>query len=623
MEVRFPEDPRFPPWKIPLLQYVIAGLLLVLLAGYWRLQITNHPKYVSESRRNRIRELPIIAPRGRILDRDGHVLSSNIPAFSVLLSRGGRHKLAAGEIKAIAHGLSLDPTELARQLSRAAKLPGYQPIVIKKDASMDDVAFIESHRTEFPQLDLIQIQRRYYPLHDVASAALGHVGDVSEAMVAKMGARYRPGDIVGKSGIEMEYNSLLSGTDGMQRVLVNSRGQEIGELAEIPPIPGHDLRLTLDLKLQLAADAALGNRPGAVVALDPANGQVLAMVSHPSFDPNDFAGHISATEWKQLVDNPDKPLMNKAIQAQLAPGSVFKIVTSVAALESHEITPSFTIFCPGYITIYGHTYHDWTWWVYHSGHGSVNLHRAIVISCDVYFYTLGKMLGIGKLDFYARHLGLGEKTGVDLPGEEPGLVPSPAWVEKDFHHPWYAGETISVAIGQGALEVTPIQLARMVAGVVSGGEFFRPHLTFRNQLLKLGADPPPNRPAEFSLQPATVQAVSQGMWGVVNGGGTGVGARVPGITICGKTGTAQVVSNAFQRAGHHGNFTPNSWFVGYAPASQPAIVVAVLVMHGTEESGAPVAGQVIKTYFEEKGWLHPPASPANPMVTSQTATTAP
>jgi penicillin-binding protein 2 len=623
MEVRFPEEPRFAPWKLPLLQYLIVGLLLSLLAGYWRLQITGYRKYLTESQRNRIRELPIIAPRGRILDRNGRVLASNTPAFSVLLSRGDRRKLALPEIKAIARGLSLDPDALQEQLAQAARLPGFQPIVIKKDAAMDDVAFTESHRTEFPQLDLIQIQSRFYPLHDIASAALGHVGDVSEAMVAEKGSRFRPGDIVGRSGIELEYDSLLSGTDGMQRVLVNSRGQEIGAMSEIPPVPGHDLRLTLDLKLQLAADAALGERPGAVVALDPRNGQVLAMVSHPAFDPNDFAGHITSAEWKQLMTDPNKPLMNKAIQAQLAPGSVFKIVTAIAALESHAVTPSFTVFCPGYIKIYGHTYHDWTWWVHRPGHGVVSLHRAIMVSCDVYFYTLGKMLGIGRLDFYAHHLGLGEKTGIDLPGEEPGLVPSPAWVERDFHHKWYAGETISVAIGQGALEVTPIQLARMIGGVVSGGELYRPHLIFRNELLALGADPPSDVPADFPLQPTTVQAVGQGMWGVVNGGGTGAGARVPGVTICGKTGTAQVVSDTFRRAGHHGNFTPNSWFVGYAPASQPAIVVAVLVMHGTEESGAPVAGQVIKTYFEEKGWLHAPASPANPVVTSQTALTVP
>ncbi|MGH9327119.1 MAG: penicillin-binding protein 2, partial [Terriglobia bacterium] len=621
MGVRLPEEPRFPAWKIPFLQYVVAVTLVFLLAGYWRLQVKDHRKYVELSERNRIRDLPIIAPRGLILDRNGQVLVENLPAFSVLLSRDETEKIGQNEIAAIARGLALDPAALAEQLQQAAILPRFQPIVIKQGATMQDVAFVESHRTEYPELDLIQVQQRFYPKHNVAAALLGYVGDVSAEMIARTGARYHPGDVAGKSGIEREYNGSLDGEDGMRRVVVNSRGQEVGTLAPVEPKPGHNLRLTIDLDLELAAEQALGKWAGAVVAIDPHNGQVLALVSHPDFDPNDFSDHIDPQEWKQLVSDPEKPLMDKAIQAQLAPGSVFKIVTSVAGLQTGTIHPNFTIYCPGYVTFYGHTYHDWTW-VHHRGHGTVDLHRAIVQSCDVYFYTVGKMLGIDKLAYFAKHLGLGAKTGIDLPGEEPGLVPTPAWVEKYFHHQWYAGETISVAIGQGALTVTPVQLARMIGGIVLGGVFYTPHLVFRKELVKLGADPPPLQPHRFPLDPGTVQAVSQGMWGVVNEDGTGGRARIPGLDVAGKTGTAQVVSVRLRRSAHNADYKSNAWFVGYAPANDPQIVVAALAMHSGESwvAAVPIAASVIKAYFAEAHPGEPPATqpPKQPEVTAIT-----
>lgn len=609
MEVRFPEEPRFPAWKIPFLQYLIAATLLGLLYGYWRLQITHHPYYVEQSERNRTRDLPVIAARGRILDRNGEVLVDNLPAFSVLLSRDVPQKLTPDRIAAIARGLDLDPVQLSQQLHQMATLPRYQPVVIKKTADMQDVAFVESHRPEYPELDLIQVQQRFYPKHDVAAAALGYVGDVSPEEIAKSGALYHPGDVVGKAGIEREYNSILSGKDGMRRVIVNSRGQEVGALNTIAPHPGHDLRLTIDLNLQLTAEQSLGDKDGAVVALDPRTGQVLAMVSHPDIDPNDFAHHIDPAVWRQLISDPENPLMNKAIQAQLAPGSIFKIVTSVAGLESNTIKPDYTVNCPGYVTFYGHTYHDWIW-KEHRGHGTVDLHRAIVVSCDVYFYTLGKLLGIDKIAYYADHLGLGSKTGIDLPGEEPGLIPTPEWVEKRFRHKWYAGETISVAIGQGAVVVTPLQIARTIGGIAWGGVFHRPHLAFRNQLKKLGLDPPSSAAYRFPISPATVQAVTSGMWGVVNEGGTGAGARVAGLDIAGKTGTAQVVSVALKHSAHTANYKNNAWFVGYSPSPDPHIAVCVLVIHGGESSvAAPIAGALIKAFYQER---HPQDSRPGP-----------
>ena len=593
-------DGRLPAWKITAFQYLVCLVFLGLLVGYWRLQIDEHQYYAQEADRNRIRNLPVIAPRGKILDREGRLLVDNMPAFSILLSRENAAALTTQRVRRIALGLGLNPDDVVQLVERTAHLPHYEPVLLKPSASIEDVAFVESHRVEYPELDLIQTPQRFYLKHAVAASMIGYVGEVSEDVIAENHSRFRPGDVVGKSGIEREYNDVLAGQDGMRRVVVNSRGQEVGSMTTLDAHPGNDLRLTIDLDLQMAAEMALGDREGAVVALDPRTGEVLAMVSHPDFDPNDFAHRIDQAEWKQLTTDPSKPLLNKAIQAQLAPGSVFKIVTSTAALETGTITPTFTIFCPGEITIYGHTYHDWVW-NKHKSHGEVDLHKAIVQSCDVYFYTLGKMLGIDKLAYFAKHLGLGSRTGIDLPSEDAGLVPSPEWVERVFKRKWWAGETISVATGQGAVEATPLQLAQMISAVASGGRFHRPHLAFRSELEALGQDAPSGSERDFPLSDSTVQAVTQGMWGVVNEGGTGASAHLAGLDIAGKTGTAQVVSVNLKESAHNAAYRNNAWFVGYAPFNNPEIVVAALVMHGEESSvAAPVARDVIKAYFDEK-----------------------
>jgi penicillin-binding protein 2 len=597
MQVRFPEDERFPPWKITFLEYCVAAVFIGLLVGYWRLQIQQHNRLLEQAEHNRIRDLPIIAPRGRILDRQGRVLVDNFPSFTILLNRDNASQLSDAHLEKIARALELDPADVRDMIRRVAKLPSYQPVVLKQAASLQDVAFIDAHRAEFPEIDIIQSQQRFYPKHGVGAAVLGYVGEVSQADLARPGSNYRPGDLVGKFGIEKEYNSVLRGRDGMKRVVVNSRGQEVGTLGTVNALPGHDLRLTLDLNLQLTAEAAMGDHPGAAVALDPRTGEVLAMVSHPTFDPNDFTHHISVKTWRELTTNPLHPLMNKAIQAQLAPGSIFKIITGAAALETGIIKPDFTIECHGKVTIYGHTFHDW------HVHGQVDFHKAIVYSCDDYFYTLGKMLGIQKIDFFADHLGLGHRTGIDLPDEDSGLVPSPKWVRKVYHRQWWPGETISVAIGQGAVQVTPLQVAYAIGGIASGGTLVRPHLAFRSELEEMGFDPSADSTIRFPLRESTTQAVTNGMWGVVNeAGGTGAGARCQGLNVAGKTGTAQVVSTGLHDASRNANYRNNAWFVGYSPSPDPDIAVAVLVMQGQHSSvAAPIVGDVIKAYYQEKG----------------------
>jgi penicillin-binding protein 2 len=609
MEVRFPSDERPPAWKIAFLQYAIALTFLGLLAGYWRLQIGQHQQYLDLAERNRIRNLPVIAPRGRILDRDGRVLADNFPAFSVLLLRESTALLSPERIAGIARGLQLDPAELRGTLERTASLPRFQPVLLKQAATLEDISFLESHRLEYPELDLIQVQQRLYPKHQVAAAMLGYVGEVPEDMIAKLGSSYRPGDVMGKFGVEAEYNRVLSGRDGMRRVVVNSRGQEVGVLSTIDAHPGNDLRLTLDLDLEMAAEASLGDQAGAVVALDPRTGEVLVMVSHPSFDPNDFAKRIDPKEWNDLMSDPMKPLMNKSIQAQLAPGSTFKIVMATAALETGTVKPDYIVHCAGAVTIYGHLYHDWVF-EKHRSHGAVDIHKAIRESCDVFFYTVGKMLGIDKIDFFAKGMGLGARTGIDLPSEAAGLIPSPEWVQRVFKRKWYAGETISVAIGQGAVSVTPLQLAHTIGGIAMGGLFYRPHVAFQDQLRALGVDPPDISPREFPLSEETVDAVKSGMWAVVNeGGGTGSAAHCPEIEISGKTGTAQVVSQTLEQSAKSSEYKSTAWFVGYAPPDKPEIVVAALVMRGEHSAVAvPIVREVIKAYFDKKLGPKPPGN---------------
>src|SRR5262245_53996988 len=396
------------------------------------------------------------------------------------------------------------------------------------------------------------------------------------------------------------------GTDGMRRVIVNSIGKEVDHLTQQDPIPGKQIQLSIDMDLQQVAEQSLGDRPGAVVALDPRNGEVLAMVSRPTPDPNDFAVRIPAKEWKQLNEDPLKPLLNRAIQAQLAPGSVFKIVTATAMLEDRQIPESFSTYCPGYGTFFGRQYHCYVYYA-KSGphaHGATSLHDAILKSCDVFFYTVGMKMGIDRLSYYGDKLGIGHKTGIDLPSEETGLMPSEQWVERVFHRKWYAGEAISVAIGQGAVTTTPVQLARLIGGIASGGVFKQPHM------LKDVKDVPEER---VPLSEHTIERITDAMYGVVNEpGGTGGRLKLTGIELSGKSGTAQVIGyNKMALVRKGTKFADNAWFVGYAPKRNPEICVAVLVQesgqHGGEAAG-PVVRDIVKAYYDKKNGNKPAPS---------------
>src|ERR1700724_690169 len=383
--------------------YVIVGMIGVLLLGFWKLQIIDAEKYSSIAERNKVRSIPVIAPRGRMLDRDGRVLVDNRPSFSVLLLRDDP-ALVEKNLPASSDGLGIPMEDLRQQLQNSRNLKNFQPIVIKPEASKADIAFIDSHRTDIPLLEMLMVHRRRYLPGGFMAHASGYVGEVSEQQIEASNGRFRPGDFVGKSGLEKQYNDLLQGTDGMRRVVVNSVGKEVDHLPTQEAIPGKQIQLTIDTDLQQVAEQSLGARDGAVVALDPRSGEILAMVSHPAPDSNDFAIRVSHEEWKQLNDDPGKPLLNRAIQAQLAPGSVFKIIMATAMLEDKVPPASFTTFCPAYATFYGRQFKCWVYGK--TTHGFEDLHKAIVGVCTVFFYNVGQRLGIDRISYYASHLGL-------------------------------------------------------------------------------------------------------------------------------------------------------------------------------------------------------------------------
>ena len=591
MSYWFRNDNRLPQERLAAASYVIVGIITLLLFGFWKLQVIDSDKYGQLAERNRVRSIPIIAPRGRMLDRDGRVLVDNYPSFSVILLRDD---MAAVEksLPAIADGLGLSLDDLQEQLSNTDKLPKFQPIVIKPEATPADVAFIESHRADIPLLEMLMVHRRRYLPGGFMSHASGYVGEVSEQQIEASNGKLRPGDFGGKSGLERQYNDLLVGTDGMRRVIVNSVGKEVGRLSEQEPVPGKQIQLSIDYDLQQVAEDALAGKKGAIVAMDPQTGEILAFASQPSPDPNNFAIRVSKEEWQRLNSDADHPLMNRVIQAQLAPGSVFKIVMATAMLESKVPPENFTAFCPGYANFYGRMFKCHIFGK--GGHGVVGIHSAIVHSCDVFFYNVGMRMGIDRISKYAKMLGLGSRTGIDLPSEEPGLVPSEEWVQRVFHHKWYPGSTISVSIGQGAVTATPLQLAYMIGGVANAGVFKQPHLLKDAQ--NVGE-------VKVDLAEDTVEQVTQGMYGVVNEGGTAGASKLEGIEFCGKSGSAQVMSNTErQRLGKDKRFKDNAWFVGYAPRRNPEIVVSVLIEEGEHGGavGGPVARDIIKAYYEKK-----------------------
>lgn len=584
------DETTFATKRLAAFQYIVAIVMIFLVSGFWTLQVQNTEIYTEAADRNRIKSTPISASRGKILDRDGRVIVENVDSFTVFISK---ENLRMDHLPDIARGLNLNYEELLARLEKYRTAPKYYAIAIKEKLTPGDVAFVESHRDPdtFPELELVHGQHRLYPQDNLLAHVIGYVGEVTERELDSPDyARYNQGDVIGKQGIERYYNDQLMGTDGQRQVVVDKLGNERQLIGYKDPIAGRSIQLTIDLDLQAVAEMALGTRRGAVVALDPRTGEVLAMASRPAFDPNKFAGRILKKDWDEINNNPDKPMFNRAIQSNLSPGSTFKPLMALAGLEAGVVDAYTTVNCAGGANYFGNYFKCSA----RSGHGAISLNRAIAKSCNVYFYYVGNKLGIDRIAAIGDLAGLGKPTGIDLPFENRGLLPSAKWKSQVMRQRWFAGETISTVIGQGDLTVTPLQLAHMTGGIAVGGIWHKPHLKTD-----------PAKAAEtvrgnFNMD--NVGQVIYGMYNVVNGGGTAPQARIPGFEVCGKTGTAQLASNKFLKGTAAGRaMKDNAWFVGFAPRTNPEIVVAALFEGGEHGyNAAPIVRNVMKAYFDKR-----------------------
>ncbi len=578
------DDASFAAAKLAGFQYTAVFIFLFLISGFWQLQIQSPEVYSERAERNRVKVLPLGAPRGKILDRDGRVIVDNQSSWSVILSR---ESLKMDHLHEIADGLHLDYDDLLSKVSRYLRRSKYEPIIIKEQLTLAELAFVDSHKDSatFPEMELIQLPRRVYPANGLLAHVIGYTGEISEGELDNPDyAKYEQGQIIGKTGLEKQYNDTLMGVDGERRTVVDYMGHERATLGEVKATPGQNLTTTIDLDLQAVSELGMEGKRGAIVAINPNNGEVLTMVSKPSFDPNKFAVRIKSSDWKELTQNPDNPLLARATQAQWQPGSTFKPIMALAALETGNITPATVYNCPGGATFYGNFYHC------DKHHGTLDLHRAIALSCDTYFYQVGVKMGIDDIAYYGKLVGYGSKTGVDLPNEAAGSMGSQEWKLRTLREKWYAGDTVPISIGQGYITVTPLQMARAIGGLAVGGKWYKPHflLSAKDQ-----------KPTEWALSPEHVKTVVDGMYGVVNEGGTGAGARIPGVDVCGKTGTAQTASLAYAKL--HKEAKDNSWFVAFAPCQNPEIVVSMLWEGGAwGANSAPIVRDVLKAYFDKK-----------------------
>ncbi len=601
MEMRIPvRDTRNTGRLLAVFQSAVVLVFAALLFSFWHFQIGQHARFLEMAENNHQRRLSLRAPRGVVFDRDGRVLVENRHSLNISLVREQADDLDRS-VALLADVTGIDEQAVRAVVDRHRRDPAYRPIVIVQDASLAQVASVAARKLELPGVVVEQIPARYYPTERLAAHSFGYVGEITDTQLAL--ARFdglRSGDIVGQSGVEHSYNDILMGIDGTRHVVVNSVGREVETLGEVPPAEGGALQLTIDYDLQRAAEEAfrVAGFDGAAVVLDPQSGEVLSLVSLPAYDPNAFATGIDRGTWAALNTDGLKPLQNRALQGRYSPGSTFKIAVAVAALEEEVIDPEFKVTCRGGGTFYGRFFRC------HTTHGTVALEEAIEKSCNMYFYTLGEKLDVDQIHKWSTALGLGELSGIDLPHEVQGLVPSRAWKQAAVGERWYPGETISVAIGQGQVSVTPISLAVMMATLANGGHRVVPRLL---KAYDNGNGWQPVRASATAslvrLSPSTLEVVKRGLWNVVNRRGTGRRGRLTGRDVIGKTGTAQVISLSGREAAADSDLDlhDHGWFVFAAPRDNPQIAGVVFGEHAEHSSLATqIARHVMETFFAKR-----------------------
>jgi penicillin-binding protein 2 len=536
-----------------------------------------------------------------ILDRNGEILVDNRPSFQVSLVPEDIQDVEQMVLR-IARPLEKDPDLLRSRILHQNNRRPFCPVLIKADISRQELAFLETYKMELPGMVIEAMPRRFYNHSSLASHLLGYLGEIDHGELQQMITHgYHLGDFVGKDGIEKQWETTLRGVDGGRQVEVDSVGREIRILRSVPPRPGQNVVLTIDLEIQKTVDELLRDKIGAAVAMDPQSGKILALASSPAFNPDLFASGIRREDWINLLTTPFHPLQNKAIQGQYPPGSVFKIITAIAGLEEGVISPEETLRCPGFYHLGRKMYRCWR----RGGHGAVKLRRALIESCDVYFYQVALRLGIDKIARYARQFGFDRPTGVQLGDEKPGLIPTTEWKKRRYNEPWYDGETLVSGIGQGAILVTPIQMATMISAIANGGILYRPQIVQRieDAFGKTTEEYPSTIAGRVSVSKKTLALIQDALRGVVQDPrGTGRSSRIKDVPVCGKTGTAQVVKLEVSEEIEDEEdiplrFRDHAWFVAYAPEKQPTIAVAVLIQHGGHgaSAAAPVAREIIET----------------------------
>lgn len=587
---------------------IVSGCFFLIILRLWYLQIVRGDYFRVQSENNRIRTVFVPPPRGLILDRNGEIIVKNRPSFNIeLVTEDSPDPKAT--VKQLAEITNLSFEDLWERVQNQRKRRRFEPKLILKDISRDLVAKVSAKRYELPGVIVNVVPARDYIYGDLAAHVLGYIREITGAQLERPSyAGYQMGDVVGQYGVEARWEKFLQGKRGMQAVVVDASGTRIGEASFEPEVAGHNLTLTIDLALQRAAETAMAGKKGAVVAMDANTGEILAMLSHPAFDPNMFAGEVSPEDWKDLTSGTEKKLNNRAVQGAYPPGSVFKVFMSAAALSEKIFSTKTTVTCPGFLPFGGRLFRCHK----KEGHGTVAIHDALIMSCDVFYYTVGIRLGIDRIADYAKRFGLGEATGLELVDESTGVIPSTVWKKAHFKNPanqkWFPGETLSVAIGQGAVTTTPLQIARGTAAMVNGGNVLRPYLVKQiessdGQFKDEGFEPLVLRNADVT--PDVLETVKSAMLGVVNDPrGTGKRASLTkefGINVGGKTGTAQVVALESHNNKQNGD---HAWFTGYAPAEKPEIVVTALVENGGHGgvTAAPVVKEVMEAYF---GKTHP------------------
>ena len=612
-----PDDRRSLTIRLSVLQYLTALVFAALAVAFWIFQIAQHQKFLETAENNRLRKLPLPAPRGVLLDRDGTILVENQNTMNIALVREQTRNVG-DVLRILAAATGAPEAQLRDAVNRRRRDPSFRPIVLIENATREQIIAVWARRLELPGIIYQEVPSRRYPSSDMAAHVFGYVGEVSDVQLQRPEYQdVEPGTLVGQAGVEFAYNQKLMGKEGVKQVVVNSVGREIRELDKIDPTVGRPLQLTIDSDVQKSIEEAFAASGfnGAAVVLDPRDGGVLGFTSRPAYDPNVFAAGIDRATWASLNGDALKPLQNRALQGRYSPGSTFKMAVGLAGLEEGVITPSFTVHCSGSANFYGRNFGCWA--RSKGGHGTVNLKTAIEQSCDVFFYTVGNMLGVDRINKWATLFGLGVKSNIDLPNELVGLVPSTEWKREKMHEKWYAGETISVAIGQGQVSVTPISLAVYAATLGNGGTRITPHLVkAMDDGTGLKPVPPPPPQSKVEVTPEKLEAIRQGMWGVVNGSGTGGRARVEGHDVCGKTGTAQVISNQnrvlAQSRNKNIDYRDHGWFVFFAPRDNPEVAGVVFLEHGIHgPNAAQVAHHILATYFAKKDGKPLPPAPTH------------